>query len=76
MKLRDFLKKFENLDLDSEVDDNGKQITKEPEAYLLGYQIADFKKNPYGVDTVDFTLFCDGVRDRNFDWECDEGIHQ
>lgn len=75
MKLRDFLKKFENLDLDTtEVDENGIVILSS--AFMLGYKLADFKKNPYGVDTKDFELFCDGVRDRNYDWECDAELHQ
>lgn len=65
MKLRDFLKKFENLDLDTtEVNENGIIIL--PSAFMLGYELADFKKNPFGVDTKNFELFCDGVRDRKF----------
>lgn len=74
MKLRDFLKKFENLDPDTtEVNENGIVISS---AFLLGYEIADFKKNPFGVDTKDFELFYDGVRERNCDWKCDVGLHQ
>lgn len=67
MKLKDYLKQFENLDPELEVDQNGKAIAKIDIAYQKGYEATSLKENPFKINTSDSNSFIKGYQDKQDD---------
>lgn len=67
MKLKDFLKQFENLDPEIEVNEYGKPVPKIEIAYQEGYAARSLKLNPYEKGSEYHKLFVAGFNDKNSD---------
>ena len=64
MKLSDFLKKYEGLDPNTEVDSTGRVLSNYEIAYNLGFNAKSKKDNPYDKSLLEWNRFNEGFDDR------------